>query len=438
MDLAKPNHEIDWHRTKLPKELLTKLNERSDWRGWLQTGGFLMVVLITGLSSVYFWKMESWGLFGLCLFLHGTVTSFCINAVHELVHGTVFKTKWLNTFFANLFGFIGIINPHMFWYSHTEHHKYTLHPPDDLEVVVPIYHSIGEYFRSFLINFYFYREFADMFRYCFGKFKGDWEPIIVPDHAEGRKSKVVNWSRGAVLGHLVIVVISIWSGWWIIPVLTTMSGAYGAWLFCLCNCAQHAGLTENIDDFRLNCRTIYINPITRFLYWNMNWHIEHHMYAAVPCYHLKKLHYAIKHELPNCPKGLIETWVEIAYIQYRRTRNDDYRFIAELPGEGSGFSSSMSRLQEIREQADRRLAAATENKKSGRRWECSVCGFIYDEAGGLPEEGLAPGTAWDDIPDDWICPDCGVSKAEFDMVEISSTPQIILSNEALGESAQPY
>lgn len=48
-----------------------------------------------------------------------------------------------------------------------------------------------------------------------------------------------------------------------------------------------------------------------------------------------------------------------------------------------------------------------------KKWECEECGFIYDEALGLPEEGILPGTKWDDIPDDWICPDCGVNKSMF-------------------------
>lgn len=51
-------------------------------------------------------------------------------------------------------------------------------------------------------------------------------------------------------------------------------------------------------------------------------------------------------------------------------------------------------------------------------WMCVVCGFIYDEAKGLPEEGLAPGTRWKDIPDSWTCPDCGVGKDDFEMVEV--------------------
>jgi rubredoxin len=54
-----------------------------------------------------------------------------------------------------------------------------------------------------------------------------------------------------------------------------------------------------------------------------------------------------------------------------------------------------------------------------KSWQCIVCGFIYDEAKGLPEEGIAPGTAWADIPEDWECPDCGVAKSDFEMVQIS-------------------
>jgi len=57
-------------------------------------------------------------------------------------------------------------------------------------------------------------------------------------------------------------------------------------------------------------------------------------------------------------------------------------------------------------------------------WECQVCGWIYDEAKGAPDEGIAPGTRWQDIPDDWVCPECGVGKADFEMVATRlSSPQ---------------
>ncbi|WP_028933756.1 rubredoxin [Pseudonocardia spinosispora] len=52
-------------------------------------------------------------------------------------------------------------------------------------------------------------------------------------------------------------------------------------------------------------------------------------------------------------------------------------------------------------------------------WRCEVCGFEYDEAQGWAEEGIAAGTRWEDIPDDWSCPDCGASKEDFEMVEVT-------------------
>ncbi|SCU76887.1 Rubredoxin [Cupriavidus necator] len=51
-------------------------------------------------------------------------------------------------------------------------------------------------------------------------------------------------------------------------------------------------------------------------------------------------------------------------------------------------------------------------------WQCALCGFVYDEAMGMPDEGIAPGTRWADIPDDWICPECSVGKSDFEMVEV--------------------
>ena len=53
-----------------------------------------------------------------------------------------------------------------------------------------------------------------------------------------------------------------------------------------------------------------------------------------------------------------------------------------------------------------------------KKWLCEVCGYIYDEAVGDEEHGLEPGTRWDDVPDDWECPDCGAGKSDFEMTEI--------------------
>ncbi len=53
------------------------------------------------------------------------------------------------------------------------------------------------------------------------------------------------------------------------------------------------------------------------------------------------------------------------------------------------------------------------------RYQCVVCGWIYDEAAGAPGEGIAAGTRWEDVPDSWACPDCGVNKSDFEMVQIA-------------------
>ena len=51
-------------------------------------------------------------------------------------------------------------------------------------------------------------------------------------------------------------------------------------------------------------------------------------------------------------------------------------------------------------------------------WMCIICGWIYEEAIGAPEEGLEPGTRWDDVPEYWVCPDCGAAKEDFEMIEV--------------------
>ena len=53
-----------------------------------------------------------------------------------------------------------------------------------------------------------------------------------------------------------------------------------------------------------------------------------------------------------------------------------------------------------------------------KKWQCKVCEYIYDEEKGWPDNGIEPGTAWEDVPEDWLCPDCHMSKSEFDMVEV--------------------
>ena len=63
----------------------------------------------------------------------------------------------------------------------------------------------------------------------------------------------------------------------------------------------------------------------------------------------------------------------------------------------------------------------TEEAKSGEEfkiWMCIICGWMYEEEKGCPEEGITPGTRWEDVADDWFCPDCGAGKEDFEMIEV--------------------
>jgi|TARA_B100001079_G_C16173691_1_gene409661 rubredoxin len=57
--------------------------------------------------------------------------------------------------------------------------------------------------------------------------------------------------------------------------------------------------------------------------------------------------------------------------------------------------------------------------KNMKKYLCLICGLIYDEAEGWPDDGIEPGTKWEDISENWVCPECGGSKSDFDMIEIS-------------------
>jgi rubredoxin len=53
-----------------------------------------------------------------------------------------------------------------------------------------------------------------------------------------------------------------------------------------------------------------------------------------------------------------------------------------------------------------------------KRYMCLVCGLVYDEEQGWPDDGIAPGTKWEDVPANWLCPECGAGKEDFEMVEL--------------------
>lgn len=78
-----------------------------------------------------------------------------------------------------------------------------------------------------------------------------------------------------------------------------------------------------------------------------------------------------------------------------------------------GSASPIQFLDSIRES---KVNAVTTT--ATKTWMCLICGWLYDEAAGAPEHGIAPGTLWADVPMNWTCPECGARKEDFEMVDI--------------------
>ena len=324
--------KIHWYRSPVDRETLAILNHRNDAKGLVQTLGHLGFLAVTGTAAFYAAAQQSWLLLLLILFLHGTIYAFLLNGFHELCHSSVFETIALNRFFRDLFSFLGQYNPILFWASHQEHHKYTLHPPDDLEVVLPMKLTLESFLKTALVNPWgLVVRWKGVVLLSLGRLEGEWENLLFPSSEPAHRQQVFNWARTLLAGHMLILAVSLYFGFWLLPVLVTMAPYYGGWLLYLCNNSQHVGLADYEPDFRLCTRTITLNPVVQFLYWHMNFHTEHHMYAAVPCYNLSKLHQVIEKDLPPSLVGLHATWKQIITILQRQKIDPNYQYRPPLP-----------------------------------------------------------------------------------------------------------
>ena len=141
---VRENLRVDWYRSPIEPAKLRALMRRSDWQGLFQTGGHLALVAATGVLCFLLWERQMWVGFAFALFLHGSFGSFLPGAAtHELGHGTVFRTKWLNKLALYLISLPSWWNPFDYAMSHTYHHRYTLHPEGDREVILPLQPTPG-------------------------------------------------------------------------------------------------------------------------------------------------------------------------------------------------------------------------------------------------------------------------------------------------------
>jgi hypothetical protein len=148
---------------------------------------------------------------------------------------------------------------------------------------------------------------------------------------ESEFPKVFFRARIYLLVYAVVIALSVWLGS-ILPLLFVgLANIFGSWLMVVYGLTQHAGLAENVLDHRLNCRTVFMNPIHRYLYWNMNYHVEHHMFPLVPYHALPKLHEAVKDDCPTPYPSLLAAWREIIPAVLRQTKDPAWHVKRKLP-----------------------------------------------------------------------------------------------------------
>ena len=346
---VRKNLRVEWYRSPIEGARLRELSKRSDLQGWFQAMGHLALFAGTGALVYFFWARELWLGFAAALFVHGTVASFFGGVgPHELGHGTVFRTKWLNKFFLYLFSLLSWWDPFDYASSHTYHHRYTQYPEGDRENLFPLNPTLTptSLLQLFSVNLFTKpgRTFGKggLISTVFVTIKSalgcvgstavpsrEWLQALHTDQPDcARKS--MWWSRLQLLFHLLVVVAAFLTGLWVLPLLITFSHFIANWGVTAVGLTQHCGLRDDVPDFRKNTRSISLNPLAEFLYWRMNWHIEHHMYAGVPCYNLKKLYREIAADMPE-PRTLRGAWREMLEIWRRQQSGPGYQFDTPLP-----------------------------------------------------------------------------------------------------------
>jgi fatty acid desaturase len=335
--------KINWYRCQVDPRVMSGLMQCSDFRGFRQALGHLGLWCATGtlaylaFSHIHYanwiWSVP---LLLAALFAHGTVGSFLGGtACHELSHKTPFKTKSINEFFLKVFAFFGWWDQVWFRPSHIRHHQVTVHNDYDGEVVLPQKLALKDW--QFWLGLFAWnpvntwKVLQTYYRRATGRLDNEWFEFVLPENNDKLRREHRDWARFTLIGHALLALIFIATGHWFLIFIVNLGAQYCGWLGFLCGTPQHYGLSPNVPDHRVCCRTYTCSWLPGFLYWNMQYHIEHHMFPAVPFFNLPKLRRAIEHDMPPAPHGLWSTWRDLLEIHRRQQTDANYAFVPKLP-----------------------------------------------------------------------------------------------------------
>ena len=317
--------EAEWYQCAVPRGTMRSLLERRDGPAIANTLLWFTLIAATGFATYKLWG-SAWAVLPYAIYsvLYASTSD---SRWHETAHGTAFKTDWMNNTLYELASFMVMRESTVWRWSHTRHHSDTIIVGRDPEIAVPRPTDVKAVIMAFFNLGVYPKYFPRIVHHALGGMSAD-EKTYIP---EMEYPKIVRRARIYVAVYAAVLALAVFTRS-ILPLLFVgLPNLFGSWLMVVYGLTQHAGLAENVLDHRLNCRTVYLNPIHRFLYWNMNYHIEHHMYPLVPFHALPKLHDAIKDDCPAPYPSLFAAWREIVPALLKQRKDHAYHVKRTLP-----------------------------------------------------------------------------------------------------------
>ncbi|HUG61289.1 MAG TPA: fatty acid desaturase family protein [Methylomirabilota bacterium] len=315
----------EWYHSEVPRKAMKELMQRSDGPAIRDTIIWLGSMVVLAMAAIGLWP-SIWAVPFLLAYgvLYGSASD---SRWHECGHGTAFKTRWMNDWVYQIASFMIMRNPVTWRWSHARHHTDTIivgrdpeiavmRPPELLRLVLNVFGivDVANAVRIMLAN-------------AAGRLDKDEESFI----PVSEQPKVVRVARIWVGIYIAAIALAVATGSLLPILLVGAPRLYGAWHHVMTGLLQHGGLAEDVIDHRLNSRTVLMNPISRFIYWNMNYHVEHHMFPMVPYHALPKLHALIKDDLPAANPSILHGYREMWPALKRQLRYQDHFLKRDLP-----------------------------------------------------------------------------------------------------------
>lgn len=317
--------EADWYQCPVTRGMLRSLLERRDGPAIRDTILWFALILGSAVATYLLWG-SPWMLLPYLVYctLYASTSD---SRWHEAGHGTAFKTDWMNNALYEIASFMVMRESTVWRWSHNRHHSDTIIVGRDPEIAVPRPPDIAAMIMTFFALKVVPKYFRRILLHSLGKMAAD-EKTFIPD---SEFPKVYRRARIYLAIYAAVIALSLYTRS-VLPLLFVgLPNLFGTWLMVVYGFTQHAGLAENVLDHRLNCRTVYMNPIHRYLYWNMNYHVEHHMFPLVPYHALPRLHELVKDDCPAPYLSLLAAWREIVSTVLRQVKDPGYYVRRKLP-----------------------------------------------------------------------------------------------------------